>query len=214
MFDKDQKLTLLEAVEALKSGRFIHIRKYENEHGEIANVTVHADASYNSVYSRSADKLTAIEADTALTFDIVRNAYYDATGTEYNRKAKDRTLKTGIKETITPKDNDWAEAIAKVRKSIVDPKTVTDNMEKIGTSVYDNANTNRTYLRNVLIHSKEIIKQGEYPVSCQARINAIADKVRAMLPLGQYRTYILEEGRFEYISVQGESVSSSSSSEE
>jgi len=207
---------------------FVHIHGYINEHGEIQNATVHADASYDSVYSRSAEKLTAIENDTALSFDIVRNAWIDANGTEYNRKAKDRTLKTGIKETITPADQDFAEAVAKVRKGIVDPKTITNNMEKIGNSVYENEQTNRIYLRNVLIHNKTVVQAGKYDPVCSARINVISKAIRMMLPIGEYRTYILDDEmmdveadgkmtklpRFEYVAIMGESVSSSSSSEE
>ena len=230
----EQKCNLIEATEKLKGGMFIHIHRYVNEYKEIANITVHADASYDSVYSRSYDKLNAIAKDENLSFEITRNSWLDADGTENTREKKGRTLKKNIKETITPKDADFAEAIAKVRKSIVDPKTVADNMNKVGKSVYENAETNKTYLRNVLIHQKIIVGKGNYPIKCSARLNVIANTIREMLPLGQYRTYILDDEiidvpdipsdgidigktkkvpHFEYVALMGESVSSSSSSD-
>lgn len=232
MLDQEKKCSLIEATEGLKAGMFVHIHGYVSEHGEIQHATVHADAQYDSVYKRSAKQLDVIEKDTNLKLEINRNTWVDSKGTEYNRKAKDRTLKTGIKETVTPADPDFVEAIAKVRKSIVDPKTTTDNMVKIGNSIYDNPNTDRTYLRNVLIHSKTIVQQGDYPISCQARVNAITDTIRKMLPIAQYRTYILDANekvivkviengakiekmfpRFEYVSLMGAGISSSSSEE-
>lgn len=219
----EQKCTLIEASEGLKRGMFVFIKGYKNEEGEKADITVHADASYDSVYQRSADKLTAIEKDPNFKLELVRNAWVDAKGVEYALKGKktdNRTQKVGIKETITHADKDWSEAVAKVRKGIVDPKTITDNMEKVGNSVYDNSVTGKTYLRNVLIHSKVICLdengkpiKGDYPVKCGERVNAIAKAIRGMLPIGQYRTYILEDGRFDSVSLMGESISSSSSEE-
>lgn len=221
----EQRCTLITATESLKAGMFIHIHGYVNEHGEKSNVTVHADASYDSVYSRSAKQLDNIEKDESLSFEVSRNAWVDKDGNEYTRKANGRTLKTNIEEVITIKDKDFAEAVAKVRKGIVDPKKVTDNFEKVGNSVYDNNNTQKTYLRNVLVHEKVIVRQGCYPVSCSARVNVIADAIRSKLSVGQYRTYVLDdeyvtlsdgskEPRFEYVALMGDQISSSSSSSE
>jgi hypothetical protein len=221
----EQKCTLIEAANGLKAGMFIYIHGYVNKYGEKQNVTVHADASYERTHQRSAEKLDALEKDEKLSFEIVRNAWVDAQGLEYNRKAKGRTLKESIKEVITIKDKDFAEAVSKVRKGIIDPKKVTDNFEKVANSTYDNAETGKTYLRNVLIHNKFVVKQGEYPVSCSERVNVISDAIREMLPVGGYRTYVLDdetvnmpdgskEPRFEYIALMGDQVSSSSSSED
>lgn len=233
----EQKASLIEAANGLKGGMFVHIHGYcTNEVRKIdgketvvffekSNVTFHADANYESTHQRSAEALDAIEANPDLVFTITRNAWVDQDGNEYTRKAKGRTLKENIVETITAKDKDLAEAIAKARKSIIDPRHITDNFEKIAKSTYDNDVTGKTYMRNVLISEKvSVEKQGKYPTPCQERVNAIKDAILDVLPVGKYRQYILddetvldtdgkEHPRFEYISLMHECVSSSSSSD-
>jgi len=225
----------VEIMNGLKSGMFVHIRGYVNEHGEKQNVTIHVDASYERTHVRSMEKLAEIEKDETVNLTITRHAWVDEAGTEYTRKAKGRTLKA-FTDIVNAKDPDWAQAIDKVRKGLEDPKAIVDNFEKVATSTYDNANTGRVYLRNVLVHSKTVVPlviDGQtiaplYPVTCSAKVNAIANAVRKMLPVGQYRTYIVDDKpveiqvngqmvnvpRYEYISLMGSQISSSSSSEE
>jgi len=221
----EQKCNLIEATEKLKAGMFVHIHGYINSHGEKQNATFHADANYENTHKRSAEMLDKIEQDESLSFEIVRNAWIDAKGIEYKNKAKDRTKKLGIKETITIHDKDFPEAVAKLRKSIIDPRKQTDNFEKVGKSTYDNSNTNKTYFRNVLVASKVVVVKGIYEPVCSARVNAIKDALKDMLPIGEYRQYVLDDEmvkvadgteapRFEYVALMGESVSSSSSSDD
>ena len=234
----EQRCSLIEAADGLKGGMFVYIKGYcKNEirkidgvekvvYSQKSNVTLNADISYENTHQRSAEQLDIIEKNKALSFNITRNAWVDEQGVEYNRKKQGRKLVEGIKEVITIKDKDFADAVAKVRKSIIDPRKVTDNMEKIAKSTYDNAVTGRTYFRNVFVNNKvSIDEQGKYPISCSKRVNVIADTIRNMLPVGKYRTYILDDEvvemvdgthlpRFEYIALMSESISSSSSSEE
>jgi len=221
----ENKVNMIEAAAGLKAGMFIHVHHYVNKHGEIQDATFHADANYKNTHERSADMLDKIEQDADFSVEIVRNSWIDANGTENTRKAKGRTLKTGIKEIVTATDKDLPEAIAKVRKGIVDPRKVTDNFEKIANSTYENDNTGKIYMRNVLIHSKKVVQAGVYDVVCSARVNVIADSIRDLLPIGEYRSYILDDEmvdmpdgsklpRFEYVALMNESISSSSSSEE
>ena len=238
----EQKASLIEAADGLKGGMFVHIKCYcKNEvrkvdgvekvvYSQKSNVTVHADANYKLTHQRSAEMLDAIEKDETLSIPITRNTWVDEAGVEYNRKAKGRTLKEGIKEVITIHDKDFAEAVAKARKGIIDPRKVTDNMEQIAKSTYENEVTGKTYFRNVLVQDKvSVDEQGKYPESCSERVNVIKNAIVDMLPVGAYRTYILDDElvdmldkkgqvykspRFEYIALMGDKVSSSSSSEE
>ena len=68
-------------------------------------------------------------------------------------------------------------------------------------------------------------EQGKYPGSCSERVNVIKKAIIDMLPVGGYRTYILDDEivemvdgsfqpRFEHIALMKDKVSSSSSSEE
>ena len=235
----ENKVNLVEAAEGLKGGMFIHLHGYcKNEvrkvdgvekvvYSQKSNVTLHADANYKLTHKRSAEMLDIIEKDENLSFPITRNAWIDAAGVEYTRKkGNERTLKEGIKEIVTIHDKDFSEAVAKARKGIIDPRKVTDNMEKISGSTYDNEVTGKTYLRNVLVQSKmSVDEQGKYPESCSERVNVIKKAIVDMLPVGAYRSYTLDDEvvemvdgtkypRFEYISLMGDKVSSSSSSEE
>jgi len=234
----EQKVTLMEAADGLKGGMFVHIKGYcKNEvrkvdgvekvvYSQKSNVTLHADINYERTHQRSAEILDVIEKDETLSLPIIRNTWVDEAGVEYNRKAKGRTLQEGIKEVITIHDKDFAEAVAKARKSIIDPRKVTDNMEKVAKSTYDNEITGKTYFRNVLVQDKvSVDEQGKYPESCSERVNVIKNAIIDLLPVGGYRTYILDDEtvemvdgtkcpRFEYIALMGDKVSSSSSSEE
>jgi hypothetical protein len=234
----EQKVTLMEAADGLKGGMFVYIKGYcKNEvrkvdgvekvvYSQKSDVTLNSDIDYENTHTRSAEMLDAIEKDETLSITITRNCWIDEQNNEYPNKAKGRTLKTGIKEVITIHDKDFLEAVAKVRKGILDPEKKTDNMEKVGNSVYDNAVTGKVYFRNVFVNKKvSIDEQGEYPISCQKRITAVCDAIRDMLPISKYRSYTLDDEtvemvdgsfqpRFEYVALCKDKVSSSSSSEE
>lgn len=224
MLEGIERTTLVEAAEALRGGQFVHIHGYVNEHGEKANITVHADSNYDSVHARSLAALNTIAADPNFRLEITWNFWQDAQGNRYNREAKGRTRVVGFKETVTAADPDMQEAIEKLRQSIINPKEVETGFEQIAKSTYDNANTGKTYFRNVLIHEKEVVSPGDYPIKCSKRVNVIRDAIEKLLPIGQYRCYILETNelvklanntevpRFEYVSIFHEQVSSSSSS--
>jgi len=210
--DAEDKTTLIAAAEALKSGMFVHIHGYTNRYGEQSHVTVHADASYDSVHARSLTKLNELAATPDLTVEIVRNFYLDEAGKQYTRTAKGRSFVAGTKETVACQDPDFQEAIAKLRESITNPKAIANNYDKAAPGTFDNTKTGKTYFRNVLVSSKQIIVAGKYPDTCSARVNLIRDALQKMLPIGKYRTYTLDESKFDYISLMHEQVSSSSSS--
>ena len=234
----EQKCTLIEATAGLRGGYFVYIKGYcKNEirkvdgvekvvYSQKSDVTLNSDINYERTHQKSAEMLNAIEKDETLAIPITRNCWVDEQGQEFPNKAKGRTLKTGIKEIITIHDKDFLEAIAKVRKGILDPNKKTDNMEKVGNSLYESSATNKVYFRNVFVNKKvSIDEQGEYPISCQKRITVVCDAIRDMLPISKYRSYVLDDKtvqmvdgsfqpRFEYIALMGDKVSSSSSSEE
>ena len=231
MLQNAERTTLIEAANALKRGMFVHIHGYVNEHGEKQNVTLHADASYDSVHARSLAKLDSLVANPDFNVEITWNFWQDNQGKRYNREAKGRTRVVGFKETVSASDPDLQEAVEKIRNSILTPKEVKTGFEKIAPSTFDNENTGKTYFRNVLIHHKEIVEKGTYPIKCSLRVNVIKDTIEKLLPIGQYRCYVLEANeivtitkevngvpttiqmpRFEYISIFHEQVSSSSSS--
>jgi hypothetical protein len=224
----EKRLTLKEAADAVKGGQFVHIHRYTNKYGEVSNVTVHAGASYENTHKQSLEKLAVIEADIGFQIEIERHFYQDAQGIEYLRNTKDGSRKPMTKkEVVKSDDQDLKEAIGKIRKSLLEPRKIESGFEKVSNSLYEHKN-GQLYLRNVLVASKTIVEAGIYPFSCSDRVNVIADAIREDLPIGKYRTYIIDDKpvearakdgatvllpRFEYVSMAGEVTSSSSSSE-
>lgn len=233
----EERATLIAAADALHSGNFVHIHGYINAEGEKSHVTVHADASYDSVHERSLKKLNEIAADPNLTLPIVWNFYTDPSGMKHQRdkKGSGRVATIGFHETVLPSDPDFQEAVAKLRQSITNPREAKQEFDKQAKSTYENVNTGKTYFRNVLIHSKVVEIAGKYPETFSLRVNVIKNAIEKMLPMSQYRCYVLDSSetielvvgkdennhdikkvfpRFEYVSIMHETLSSSSSSED
>ena len=225
MMTNEEKTTLVEAANGLKRGMFVHIRGYVNSQGEKSNVTFHADANYERVHENSLKVLNTMMENPEFKIDICWNFYQDEQGTKHNRKAKGRTLITNHKETVSVSDGDLQEAVEKLRQSLTSPKEFTQEYNQIAKSTYESESTGKTYFRNVLIHSKEVVVQGVYPIKCTTRVNAIKDALEKLLPISKYRSYVIDvdgvaqlpDGtqvpKYEYVSIFHETISSSSSSE-
>ena len=96
-----------------------------------------------------------------------------------------------------------AQAFAKVRQSLVAPRPSNVEYEKEGNGVYDLNGT--LHIRDCQLIRKEVVRSGDYPISTQEPVNALADTIRRMLPVGKYRQVKLD-GRFDYVAVQGQLV--------
>ena len=198
--DNVMEKKLQEIIQQTNAGQFIWINEYQNKYGEVSNYLVHADANYESVHKRSLKKLEELRKDKDLVIDITRYAWVDSDGNEHTRKANGRTQKK-IEEQIKQGDVDLIAAFDKVENSIKNPREVTT--EYIGSNSAFELN-GECYLRNVLIEKKDVIKKGDYPISCQARINAICDWIKSQLPIGQYRQFTLSSTNCKSLSASGE----------
>lgn len=192
-----------DAVSSALSGQFVSISGYQNSHGEVADVTFHVDANYDSVHERSLAELDRIAANPVFAVPVTYHTWVDAKGEEFNRKAGGRTLE---KKTVTVSHGDprLAAAIEKVRQSITAPKKQGTQWDvQLAKSVYEQ--DDRVYFSNVLVHSKKVIVEGEYPVSATTLDVALTKALKELLPIGQYRTYVLEDN-FDYVSVAGQKI--------
>lgn len=227
MMTNEEKTTLIEAANALKGGMFVHIHGYVNESGEKSHVTFHAGANYERVHENSLKKLNEIVGDDAFKIEVCWNFWQDPDGSRHiKNKQESRTFVTNYKETIGVNDPDFQQAVVELRKSLTNPRVQnTNGIHKLATSVIENTNTNKIYFKNVLVHSKEIVEQGFYEPKASKRVTIIKNALQKMLPIGKYRSYIIDvdgvaqlpDGtqvpKYEYVSIFHETISSSSSSE-
>ncbi len=223
----EEKTTLVEAANGLQRGMFVHIHGYVNNNGEKSNVTFHAGANYERVHDKSLKKLNEIAENPDFKLDICWNFWQAEDGTRHKKnKQGSRTQVNNFKEIVTASDPDFQQAIAELRKSITDPTKKSDeNIKRHATSVVENTETKKMYFNNVLVHSKEVVIKGTYEPKYSARVVVIKEAIQKLLPIGQYRTYIIDTDnvvqtkdgkimpRYEYISIFHETISSSSSSE-
>lgn len=194
------KKQLREIIQGSASGQFITINGYTNRYGEVSNQIVHADANYDSVHKRSLAVLDGMEADKQLMVQITRNAWFDPAGTEYTRKANGRVRKE-LKEVVRAGDVDLLTAFDKVRQSITNPKQ--KGADFVGSNSAFQIEK-ECYLHNVLVEKKDIITQGDYPITCQGKVSALVDWVKKQLPLGKYRTFKLNETNCHSVSASGD----------
>jgi len=196
--DSSMNQKLREIIQSSQGGHYITVVGYTNRYGEVSTQQVHADANYSSVHERSIKKLDELEKDTH-NIKITRNAWFDAAGVEYTRKAGGRERKE-VKDVITHSDVDRKTAFDKVRDGILNPKKT--GPEYVGSNSAFQLE-DECYLRNVLIASKTILKEGVYPITCQNRVNAIADWIRKQLPIGEYRQFKLNSTSCQSVSASG-----------
>jgi hypothetical protein len=57
------------------------------------------------------------------------------------------------------------------------------------------------YIRECLVVTKKVLKEGEYSESATLPFNALKDAIKKLLPVSNYRTFKLEQ--FESVSING-----------
>lgn len=194
---------LQEIVQAAYAGQFIRIHGYVNQYGEVSDYLVHADANYGSVHTRSEKELQVIRGDVSRVWDVTRFVWIDATGKEHTREAKGRTKVK--RHQVVPNDEvgvpELKEAYEKVLKSITAPREITNDFTG-SNSAYEL--DGEAYLRNVLVERKDVIREGEYPESCQSLVSALVDLIKRELPISKYRTFKLGATTCQSLSASGE----------
>lgn len=66
---------------------------------------------------------------------------------------------------------------------------------------------NRWYIRDVLVVSKEVRVKGDYPFTASFPINAVKQAIsKQWLLTGNYRQFILTDGQFESITIEGQAI--------
>lgn len=195
---------LIKIIANAPKATIIHVKNYEskNGHGEVANYFYNKGVDYGSMKDKSCEELSFMENDETMKIQVTWNMWVDAQGQKYTRKAKDRWLKK-FSETYAFGHPLLMEAFAKVRQSLMAPRPSTVDYDKLGNGIYEHEGV--LHIRDCALIHKEIVRNGDYPVTATEPVNALADAIRRKLSIGKYRQVRLD-GRFDYISVCGQLV--------
>lgn len=93
-------------------------------------------------------------------------------------------------------------------QGLLAPREASTEYDKEGQSAYSKADEpNRWYIRDVLAVSKTVRVVGDYPFSATLPINGIKSAIQSSwLLTGKYRQFVLTDGQFESITIDGQAI--------
>ena len=213
------------------SGRFVSVKGYTAETGEVADYSLQFGCYYGNL----------LEEDSALLKDICAGKYTGAIDVKHgvyvdgglsssssgvavavdgaaapmildlgdtrikNRAAKGRTSHI-LQYTLAGNDPLVIAAASALLKGIESPKDTEADYSKEGKGIYSldrQDGESHWYLRDGLIVSKNVIQEGEKKFSASLPETAIKKAVRKLLKSGRYRAFNLTEGNFRSIKIEG-----------
>ena len=215
---------------AATSGRFVAVKGYTSQTGEVADFSLQFGCYYGNL----------LEADSTFLKDIVAGKYAGAIDVKHgvyvegalaasstgvavsvdgaapmildlkdprikNRDAKGRTAAL-FSYTLAGNDPLVIAAASALLKGIESPKDTGAEYRKEGKGVYSldrDDGERHWYLRDGLIVSKNVIQEGEKKFSASLPETAIKNAVRKCLKTGRYRTFNLTEGNFRSLKIEG-----------
>ena len=135
-----------------------------------------------------------------------------------NRKANGRTavtlsydLPSTHPAVLAVIGSPFGETQGTLLQSLINPRQTTADYEKEGKSCYTLPpqldGKTRWYIRDVLFVHKDIRQHGDYPFKASLPLIAVKDAISSQILLtGKYRQFILTEGQFEAIAIEGQIV--------
>jgi hypothetical protein len=199
---------LIRTIGDAPAGGIIFVKGYEskNGHGEVADYWYLKGVNYGAMKDRSLAKLDRIEADPTFQIAVRWNEWRNTkTGQKTTAAAKDKVLKS-FDRIFLANDDAVKMGIAKVRKSLTDPRPVTNVYEKEANGVYTQ-DDGTLHIRDCQLLTKRVVIKGDWPITTSSPEVAVADAIKALLPVGKYRQVRLD-GRYDYVSVGGEIIMS------
>jgi len=212
------------------SGRFVAVKGYTAETGEVADYFLQFGCYYGNLLEEDSNFLNEIIAGKYTGMVDVKHGVYvdgvlsssssgvavsvdgaapmilDLKDTRIkNRAAKGRTAHV-LRYTLAGNDPLVRDAAAALLKGIESPKDTGAEYQKEGKGIYSldrQDGENHWYLRDGLIVSKKVLQEGEKKFSASLPETAIKNAVRRLLKSGRYRTFNLTEGNFRSIKIEG-----------
>jgi len=97
-----------------------------------------------------------------------------------------------------------------ILQGLINPRQTFVEYEKEAKSCYSlekEGQPDKWYLRDILVVHKDVLVRGDYKVSASLPINAIKEGIRSKILLtGKYRQFILTDGQFDSITIEGQAV--------
>jgi len=186
---------LADVINDSKHGGFmrVHALQTKTGHGEISDYTFCKGISYENAVKTSLKILEKLEADPTFNVRVVRGTYQNDAGIENptGRKSKDFPLAVTVSKTYMQGDSALKDAFTSIRKSLTAPEKPTKEYTKVGNGVYEDE-TGNMFFRDLRLVSKRVIQHGSYPFSSSGEVVAIADAIKRVMPVGNYRMFRLD----------------------
>ena len=187
--------TIVRIIGDSKHGGFMRVHGFKPKtgYGEIQNGTFCKGINYPNAIKASKIKLAEIKANEAFEVTLTRGTWQDGNGNESpsGRKNKAHSVHVTVTETYDMDSDEMIEALAKVHKSLENPRPAKEYVE-LGNGVYVDPETDKLYLRALRRVSKQIVKHGKYPPSAKSAVVALAKEIKDEMPIGYYRQFNLD----------------------
>ncbi len=186
---------LASVINDTKHGGFmrVHALQTKTGHGEISDYTFCKGINYDNAVKKSLKILEKLENDPTFNVRVIRGTYQNQAGIENptGRKSKDFPLPVTVSKTYMQGDIALSDAFASIRKSLTAPERPTKEYNKLGNGVYAD-DTGTMFFRDLRLVSKRIIQHGDWPFSASGEVVAIADTIKRVMPIGNYRMFRLD----------------------
>lgn len=178
-----------------KHGGFMQVHRLRTKtgHGEESDYCFCKGISYENAVATSLKILAKLEADPTFNIRVTRGTWQNADGMENptGKKSQHFPIPKTVSKTYMQGDAALLEAFDKIRKSLTSPAAPTKEYTKLGNGVYADE-TGTMFFRDLRLVSKRVIQHGAYPFSASGEVVAIADAIKRVMPVGNYRMFRLD----------------------
>jgi len=205
LLDPAKATILAGIINDTKHGGFmtVHALVPKTGYGEISDYTFCKGISYENAVKTSLKILAKLENDPTFSIRVTRGTWQDGQGNESptGKKSKAFPVPVTVSQTYMAGDAATKEAFAKIRKSLEAPAAPTKEYVSLGNGIYKDEN-DTLFLRDLRLVSKRVIQHGTYPFSASGEIVALADAIKKVMPVGNYRQFRLDQD-YDSISMGG-----------
>ena len=195
LMDHAKASILASVINDTKHGGFmtVHALQTKTGHGEISDFTFCKGISYANALATSLKILARLENDPTFSIRVTRGTWQNDIGHESptGRKSKDFPRPVTVSQTYMVGDTALSDAFASIFKTLTAPAAPTKEYTKVGNGVYQDEQ-GAMFFRDLRLVSKRIIQHGDYPFSASGEIVAIADAIKRIMPIGNYRQFRLD----------------------
>lgn len=208
------EVTIEEVVEALNStvsGTFAYVAQYQDKKGNVSSQLFRAGSNYGNMKDSSLVILEGLRGHEG-RLEVTFWTWLDSDRTCNSRKAKGRLFSHETRR-VNWRDDRVQILIRDIENGIRNPRTTGKaDYEKEGKSLY--SLDDKLYIRDALqlnsVYHEELSEQAKAELEVQGVTTrpsatdvdgAIKKHIRDLLPVGHYRTFFFDLGKFAYVAV-------------